>query len=409
MLSPTPRQARGSTPTPTFKKFVFFAKIYVRNPMRILFTGGGTGGHIYPIIAVARQLKKIPGQSESLKMMFLGPVGPYRQDLEKEGIKVKSILAGKLRRYFSILTILDILKAPVGLLQVFWYLYIYMPDVVFSKGGYGAVPVVFVSWLYFIPVFSHESDAVPGLANRIGAILSKKIAISFKSTEKYFPAKKTALIGNPVRLEIVQICLSTNPGDKEKARGLFSIFSQKPVVLILGGSQGAERINQLVLSVLSQLLEKYEVIHQCGPNNYEKIKQELKNLALESSAPKYHLFPYLDENQIAHGYLASDLIISRAGAGSISEIAACHKPSILIPLPKSASDHQRKNAFSYAQAGATSVLEQGNLTPNMFLSEIAEILDSQEVAQQMKENAETFSQPEAASKIAQELIELSTS
>lgn len=363
--------------------------------MRIVFTGGGTGGHVYPIIAVARQLKQ---QDQSLEMIFLGPVGRYRNDLEKEGIKTKSILAGKLRRYFSLWTILDICKAPLSLIQSFWHLYIFMPDVIFSKGGYGSVPVVLVGWLYFIPILSHESDAVPGLANRFGAMFSKRVAISFKSTEKYFSEKKTALVGNPIRLDLVQTCLS---GDKEKARNLFNLTSQKPVILILGGSQGAEKINQLVLSALPNLLEKYEVIHQSGSKNYRIMEEKFGNIS-----PNYRLFSFLDENQISNAYLISDLIISRAGAGSISEIAACSKPSILIPIPKSNANHQRKNAFAYAQAGATSVLEQDNLTPNMFFNEISEIMGDQELAQKMRDNAKTFSQPEAAQKIVQELMKM---
>ncbi len=366
--------------------------------MRIVFTGGGTGGHIYPIIAVARQLKQ---KQIPLEMIFLGPAGPYRQELEKEGIIVKSVLAGKLRRYFSIWTVLDILKFPLGLIQSFWYLFILMPDIVFSKGGYGSVPVTLVSWLYFIPILSHESDAVPGLANRIGAFFSKRIALSFQSAGKYFSPKKIALVGNPIRSEIAQICLSTDSQEKEKGKQLFSISSQKPIILILGGSQGAEKINRLVLSVLSQLLEKYEVIHQSGPKNYEKIKNWLKQMPAN-----YHLFPFLDENQIAHAYLVSNLIISRAGAGSISEIAICGKPSILIPIPKSASNHQRKNAFAYARAGATSVLEQDNLTPHMLLNEISEIVDDPELVQKMSLNARNFSQPEAAQKIAEEIFEM---
>jgi len=367
--------------------------------MKIVFTGGGSGGHIYPIIALARQLKK--DYTQGLEMTFLGPVGRYRNELEKEGIVIKTIMAGKLRRYFSVLTLLDILKFPIGLIQSFWYLFVLMPNVVFSKGGYGAVPVVFVSWLYRIPVLSHESDLIPGLANRIGAFFSKRMAISFQATEKYFPKKKTALVGNPIRLELVQLCLSSDPENKERAKKVFNINSQKPVVFILGGSQGAEKINQLVLSVLPSLLDKYEVIHQTGEKNYQSIKGYLKEMP-----QNYHVFSFFDEDQMATAYLVSDLIISRAGAGSIFEIAACAKPSILIPIPKSSSGHQRKNAFAYAQAGATSVLEQNNLTPNMFLNEISEILGNQELIQKMKENAKIFSQMEASQRIVQELIEI---
>ncbi len=379
--------------------------------MRILFTGGGTGGHIFPIIAVARQLKKIYTQSSEpigpdketlLEMFFLG-TWPISNDFRKEGIKAKAILTGKLRRYFSIQNVLDLFKMPIGFIQALWHLYFWMPDVIFSKGGFGSVPVVLVGWLYRIPVLSHESDTVPGLANRLGAKFSKRIAISFASAAKYFPEKKTALVGNPTRSGITQICLSTDLDKKEEARKTLGLAGQKPIIFIFGGSQGAMKINEMILNTLSQLLEKYEIIHQCGPNNLEQIKQAIGQSA---SSDDYHLFPFLDENQMAMAYLAADLVISRAGSGSIFETALCGKPSILIPLPHAAGNHQRKNAFAYAQAGATIVIEQANLTPNIFLNEIQKIFSQPDLKQKMSTNAKSFSQAEAGQKIAQALIEM---
>lgn len=372
--------------------------------MRILFTGGGSGGHIFPIIAVARELKKIYQQAEPLEMFFVGPSDFSKGVLENEGIKTKTILAGKIRRYFSMQNLIDLFKMPISFFQAFCYVFILMPDVIFSKGGYGSVAVVLVGWLFRIPVLTHESDAVPGLANRLAAKFSRIIAVSFSLAEGYFPVKKTALIGNPIRSEVIQLCLSPEQTDKEKARTLFQINSQRPVILVLGGSQGAQAVNELIALVLPQLLGKYELIHQCGEENYQQIENSFSEKAIFSSG--YHLIAFLDETQLASAYLLADLVISRAGAGSIFEIAACAKPSILIPLPNSAGDHQRKNAFTYAQAGATTVLDQENLTPNIFLNEINRILDNSEISQQMKTNAQSFSQPEAAQKISQALIEI---
>jgi len=379
--------------------------------MRILFTGGGTGGHVFPIIALARQLKQIytqsitpigPGKETRFQMFFLGPNGFAKKPLKKEGIRTRIILAGKLRRYFSIWTILDFLKMPIGLLQSLWYLYIWMPDVIFSKGGYGSMPVVLVGWLYRIPILVHESDTIPGLANRWAAKFSKRIALSFASAKEYFPLEKTALVGNPVRSEIIQICLLTDEKMKEEAKGIFGLVGQKPVIFILGGSQGAQKINEFILQILPQLLGKYEIIHQCGPKNLQQIEKAIK----QSPSPAYHFFPFLNENQMGAAYLLADLVISRAGAGSIFETAACAKPSILIPIPQAASDHQRKNAFAYAQAGATVVLEQANLTSNLFLSKISQILDNPELAQKMSQSAKNFYEPGAAQKIAEELLEM---
>ena len=391
--------------------------------MRILFTGGGTGGHITPIVAVIRQLKQANGK---FKMYFLGPTGEFRNILEKEGIKIKKILAGKLRRYFSMKTITDFLKMPIGFLQTIWYLYIWMPDVIFSKGGYGSVPVVFIGWVFHIPILIHESDTIPGLANRLTSVFSKKLAISFESTKKYFPGKKTALVGTPIRLRLVQTCLSTDPEDKNRARNILGITTEKPIIFILGGSQGAMKINNLVLRVLPELLDKYEVIHQPGIKNYQDIEKRVLAVRRSSLLPRdYHIFPFLEEDQMACAYLLADLVISRAGATSIAEINACGKPSILVPLPKSASDHQRKNAFASAAAGAAVVLEQPkstshrslirraaivleepNLTPNLFINEINKLFDNPETTQKMAANAKNFSRPDAAQKIAQELIEM---
>jgi len=377
--------------------------------MRILFTGGGSGGHIFPIVAVARQLKNINTQSSEpigpndetiLEMIFLG-AGEFSEALKREGIKTRTILAGKMRRYLSPEIILDVLKMPIGLIQALWYLYIWMPDVIFSKGGYGSVPVVLIGWLFRIPVLAHESDTIPGLANRIGAKLSKRIAVSFAIAGQHFPQQKTALTGNPIRSKITQICASANPQDKDKARNLLGLTGQEPVIFILGGSQGAQVLNKAILGVLPQLLEKYEIIHQCGPKNLEAVRQKPG-----SSTPNYHVFPFLNEEQMAAAYTSADLVISRAGAGSISEISACGKPSILVPLLGSASDHQRKNAFAYAKAGATTVIEQGNLGPSVFLNEINQILSNSELSQKMSANAKNFSQPQAAQKIAQALIEM---
>lgn len=372
--------------------------------MRILFTGGGTGGHITPIIAVARQLKNIyPVDSkEDLKMFFLGAKGPSGFDnvFEEEGIKVKTILAGKFRRYFSINFFSDLFKIPVSLCQSLWYVFLWMPDVIFNKGGYGSAPVVIAGWFYHIPIITHESDAIPGLATRLGGKLSKRIAVSFEEARKYFNAKKTALIGNPVRKEITQTCALANEENKLAAKKILGITSDKPIIFILGGSQGAKAIDQVVLSIVPQLFGKYEVIHQCCDKDYEDIKKETESIE------KYHLFSFLNENQLISAFLLADIVISRAGAASIFEIASCGRPSILIPLPDSAADHQRENAFDYAKSGATSVIEQINLTPNILLSEIARIVDNPELAAQMIESAKNFSNPDAARKIAEELIAL---
>lgn len=365
--------------------------------MHIVLTGGGTGGHLFPIVAVARELKNLipPDQAQSLKFMFIGPPTVGEEDLTKEGILHKTILAGKIRRYSSVQNVLDMIKLPLGFLQSLWHLFVFMPNAVFSKGGYGSVPVVLAARVYRIPVLIHESDSIPGLANKFCAKFSKRIAISFMDTAQYFPKEKTALTGNPVRSGIFG-------GSKDEAKRIFSLSGIKPVLLFLGGSQGAQAINDVIYSSLPTLLQRCEIIHQCGEANYESLKQTIK----PQTSAGYFLFPFLNEEQLRHAYAAADLVISRAGAGSIAEIASLGKPSIIVPLPNSAAGHQVKNALEYAKFGATLVLEQMNFTPNLLQNRIFALLDNPDLLKKMSENALKFNSPDASVKIAQEVLSI---
>ena len=365
--------------------------------MRILFTGGGTGGHLFPIVAVAREIKKNyrPSDGSTLEMLFVGPETVGDNILEKEGISKRLISAGKLRRYFSGHNLLDFFRVVIGFFQSLWVLYSYMPNVIFSKGGFGSVPVVMAAWIYRIPVLVHESDTIPGLSVRLTAKLSKRIAISFERTAAYFPAKKTALVGNPIRAELLS-------GSKEQAKTIFGLDGQKPLVLVLGGSQGAKVINEIIFLAMPSLIQKCEIIHQCGQENFD----ELKLLIGSTNPPGYHLFPFLTEEQMKQALAAADIVISRAGAGSIFEIAATGKPSIIIPLPQSAGDHQKLNAFDYAKTGATLALAQENLTPNFLKDRVFHYLENPELLKKMGEAAKAFARPDADKQIAQEVLNI---
>lgn len=336
-----------------------------------------------------------PGEGSDVELAFIGPQTIGEEILLQEGISHKKILAGKIRRYSSLQNIFDIFKLPVGLCQALWHLFVFMPNAVFSKGGYGSVPVVLAAWLFRIPVLIHESDAIAGLANKFCAKFSKKVAISFKGAAKFFPVIKTALTGNPVRSEILN-------GSKEKARELFGLSGTKSVLLILGGSQGAKTINEAIIPVLLLLMSRCEIIHQTGAENLESVKEMLNNRLPAGYQP----YPFLNEKQLRAAYATADLVISRAGAGSIAEIAVLGKPSILIPLSNSAGDHQHENAADFADFGATEILEQANLTPHMLQSRIFRLLDNPDLLKKMAGNAEHFNPPDAAQKIAQEILSI---
>lgn len=366
--------------------------------MKILFTGGGTGGHIFPIIAIVREMRRIYTQT-NLEFYYLGPKDDLSLILlSQENFKIKKIVSGKVRRYFSFQNIVDILfKIPFGFVQSFFIILFLKPDLVFSKGGSGSIAVTYAARFLRIPVFLHESDIIPGFSNRITSKWAKKVFTSFSKT-KYFDIEKTILVGNPIRKEILE-------GSKEEAKNIFDLTLSKPVFLIIGGSQGSEAINDFVLRILNDLLKEYEIIHVTGREKYEQTIKEAQVVIDKELDKYYHPIKFLSEKKGKHAYKVADIIISRSGSGSIFEIAASGKPSILIPLPSSASNHQAMNAYAYAKDGAAEVIEQGNLTPNLFLEKIKILLLHPERIEEMQQAAKAFAKPLAARAIAREILE----
>ena len=390
--------------------------------MKILFTGGGTAGHIVPIIAIIREIKRIYPKKD-LELFYIGPKDKFSSTfLNQEGIKIKYIFAGKIRRGFSVKNIfqnlIDILfKTPFGIFQSFFYIFFLNPDLIFSKGGFGSIPCVLIGKLFLTPIFLHESDIVPGKANQFLSKLALEIFVSFSKTE-YFSPQKMILVGNPIRKEILE---GENKEDesssthrvtrvKEESKKFFNLNGKKPVILILGGSQGSQRINDKILEILPLLLKDFEVIHQCGEKNFKKVTTEAEIMLGNNKELKryYHLFPFLKEHELSIAYVSCDLVISRAGSGSIFEIAAASKPSILIPLPESAQNHQVRNAYHYGANGACIVLEETNLTSYFFLERIKQLFAYPESLKKMAQKAKEFSQPQSAKTIAGYIIEYLT-
>lgn len=368
--------------------------------MKILFTGGGTGGHVFPLVAVVREIRRMYSKKD-LELYYLGPKDEFGLImLAQEDFIIKTIISGKLRRYFAWQNFVDILfKIPFGVLQSFFILLKLKPDLVFSKGGSGSISVTYSAKLLKIPVFVHESDVVPGLSNQKTSKWAKKVFTSFEKTE-FFNPESVKVVGNPIRKEILE-------GDKQIAGELLNLSFSKPIILVIGGSQGAEAINDFVLLVLNELLKSYEIIHVTGRENFRGVQAEAQVVVEKDLQRYYHPVDFLDEEKIKHIYKASDLIISRSGSGSIFEIAGVGKPSILVPLPNSAGDHQAKNAYAYADSGATEVMEQDNLVPNLFLEKL-KLLFLEEKLAKMGESALRFSKPLAARAVAREILEFLT-
>ena len=370
--------------------------------MKIVFTGGGTGGHVFPLVAIIREIRRLypnASQRKPVELYYLGPKDDFGlMLLKQEDLKIKIIVSGKLRRYFAWQNFIDVLfKIPFGFIQSFFVLLFMHPDVVFSKGGSGSISVTYAARLLNIPVFLHESDTVPGLSNQQTSKWAKKIFTSFPKTE-LFNQEKTILTGNPIRTEVLQ-------GDKEKAGLIFNLTYSKPVVLFVGGSQGAEALNDFVLLTLNDLLKNYEVIHVTGRENFKETVAESQVVIDKDLDKYYHPIGFLNEDQTKHAYKAADIIVSRAGASGIFEIAAMGKPSILVPLPSAAGDHQSKNAYAYANTGAAQIIEQENLTPHFFVEKLQLLFLHPEQLEKMHQAALAFAKPLAARAIAREILE----
>ena len=374
--------------------------------IRILLTGGGSGGHVYPLLAVAEELRRLTKeQSINLELSYMGPSDEYKELLVGNGIGTYGVISGKIRRYASLENILDVPKFFIGFLQALLKMLWIMPDAIFSKGGTGALPVVLAGWFYRIPVIIHESDASPGMTNLLSSRFAARIAVSFERALNYFNPKKTALIGTPIRREVLEDRLPS-----EEAKERLGFEPEKPLVLVIGGSQGSERINEFVLANLADLIKETQVLHQTGKANYEEV-EKLSKAALTGASLKtaekirYQAVPYL-ENNVNIALAAADLVVARAGSGTIFEISAFGKPAILIPLQESANDHQKINAYEFSRSGGAVVIEEPNLLPGIFINQVKVILKDSVLLQKMSAASAQFFKPGAAEIIAKELLRI---
>jgi len=379
----------------------------IRGKIKILLTGGGSGGHIYPLLSVAQSLKRLAyNNGLDLSLDYLGPVdNNVKEAFEILGINIHSLLGSKVRKSMFEVIFIDLPKFVVSIFQAWIKMFFIMPDVVFSKGGTGSMPVVLSAWFYRVPIMIHESDAIPGNNNFFaGRHFAQKIAVSFENAKKYFDPSKTALTGNPVREELIY----KRPQSAD-AKVLIGLDPQKPVIFVIGGSLGSTRINNFIIDNLRLILSYTQIIHQVGNNNFEEVKKSIKEIFRdEVSAQKsgYVFFPYLTEN-LKVAYSAADIVVSRAGAGALFEAASFSKPMILIPLPEAANDHQRANAYEFVNKKAAIVIEEENLLPSIFTDQIKKLLSNPSLLQEMGNNANNyFYKPDAADIIAKELIKM---
>ena len=373
--------------------------------MKIVFTGGGTGGHFYPIIAVAQRVNQIIDHEKILgaKLYYISD-SPYDKEmLFENGLLYERINTGKLRVYFSFKNFFDLVKILLGTMNAILKMFSIYPDVVFGKGGYASFPTIFAARILRIPVVIHESDSVPGRVNKWAGRFAKRVAVSFMEASDYFPKDRVAWTGQPIRVEI------EHPASRREALEYFKLEEGMPVLLVLGGSQGAELINNTILDALPRLVENYQIIHQTGIKNFKMVTDRaLVVLTDNQYKSRYLPIPFLNPLYLRMASGAATLIISRAGS-MVFEIAFWGVPSILVPITNTNSNHQKKNAFSYARTGACSIVEEMNMTANILSSEIERITKDKKNYEQMRQNAKAFAKSGAAEKIARELVNIALS
>ncbi|GAA0724438.1 undecaprenyldiphospho-muramoylpentapeptide beta-N-acetylglucosaminyltransferase [Clostridium malenominatum] len=325
---------------------------------KIILTGGGTAGHVTPNLALIPKLKDLGYEVE-----YIGTKEGIEKNLVLgENIRYHEISSGKLRRYFDIKNFTDPIKVIKGIWQAKNIIKKIKPNVVFSKGGFVAVPVVIGAYLNKIPVIAHESDITPGLANKLSMPYCSKICVTFPESLKNLKGDKGVLTGTPIREELFK-------GKKSEAIKICEFKEDKPILLIIGGSLGSKVINDSIREILDELLLRYNIIHICGKGNLEKALVRKEG---------YKQFEYVKE-ELAHFMQGADLVISRAGANVIFELLALKKPNILIPLSKKSSrGDQILNAASFKKSGYSVVIEEEKLTGEKLKNEINLLYENKE-------------------------------
>jgi UDP-N-acetylglucosamine--N-acetylmuramyl-(pentapeptide) pyrophosphoryl-undecaprenol N-acetylglucosamine transferase len=362
------------------------------NKKKILVSGGGTSGHIYPLIEVVDFLKK----RHPIESLYVGGQGNIEEELVPGLMSFKAIPVGKLRRHITALHLRDSARLVRGLFEARSIIKKFKPDIVFTKGGYVSFPIIVAASRANIPVVFHESDIVMGLANRLACRVASKICVGFPVNN--YPkiiADKIVYTGNPIRSSFFKKVTVAD-------RKVFSIKKDFPVVLITAGSQGAVSINEAIKPILKNLLRRAQIIHLTGRNS-EDIFAKFKTKLPKHLAANYHPFGYLN-NGMESAVKVATLVVARAGS-TTAELTACGKPMILIPLPSGASNHQVRNAEFFAKEGAAISLNQHHLTSERLLRTINSLLEDEHRLKDMSARSRKLARTDAVDKIVRILEE----
>jgi len=370
--------------------------------MRVIVSGGGTGGHVYPALAVAAQLR-LQHQAE---ILFLGSDdGLETQLVPAAGFRLETIKAGKLRRYVSWQTVKGVMRVPLGMWQAVEVVRRFHADVAFTSGGYVAVPAGLAAYLNHVPLLMHQQDVPPNLSNKQVAPLATKISVAFEDSLAYFPARKTLVLGNPVRQAILDI----RQVAPMIARERFGLAGDQPMLLVTGGSQGARHLNQVTCQALPELLELCQVLHISGKDLYNETVEQSNSILAGADArlkERYRLVPYLNEEMPA-ALQAADLVLCRSGASTLSELAVLGKPSLLVPLPPAiGKSPQEANAAMFERRRAALVVKDADLKPGLLVARVKYIITAPETLACMMESARAMAKPQATQEIVDELVKI---
>lgn len=372
--------------------------------MRIVLAGGGTGGHFYPLIAVAEAIEDICKERTLLEpeLTYMGPPPFDQEALAEHDIAYLPSPAGKMPRHSAAGRVLGFFSTFIGSMKSIFLLFRLYPDVVFSTGGYAAFPTLYAARILKIPVVIYDADATPGRVSLWSCTFARWIALAHPDAAAKFPEKvrdKIARVGHPIRKEIEGV---TREGGHE----FLKLDPSAQTIFIMGGSQGAQAINNIVLEALPELVTEFNVIHQTGAANLQEVSGIAAVILKESRfASRYKIFGLLNTFALKMAAGIATVVVARAGSGTIFEIASWGLPAILVPIPEDVSHDQTENAFSYARAGAAVVIEQRNLTPHLLVAEIRRLTGSEDLRGAMSTSAQGFARPEAARKIATVLLE----
>jgi UDP-N-acetylglucosamine--N-acetylmuramyl-(pentapeptide) pyrophosphoryl-undecaprenol N-acetylglucosamine transferase len=368
--------------------------------LRLVIAGGGTGGHVHPALAVVEELR---ARGRPLDLLWIGSRGDVEGPAaQRAGIPFRAVETGKLRRYVDIQTIVDAVRMPIGVVQAWRVLRSFRPDVIFSTGGFVSVPTV-VAGARLAPILTHEQTAILGLATRINLRLADVLAVSFDRSAALAHGfdGRVVCTGNPVRASLRQ-------GDAARGLSRFGFTDELPLLYVTGGARGASPLNRRIAKLLPNLLETCQVLHQAGPktaNDDAAVLDRLRSTWPAELQKRYRVVEFV-RDELADVYAAAPLVLGRAGAGTVAELAFLGKPALLIPLPGSGGGEQIENARALVDAGGAVVLNQAEATPTRLRAELQRLLGDPDRLTSMGERAASIAHPDASARLADELLAL---